>query len=230
MMKKGFDSRKMQRILALFSAVCVLLAGAALPASAAEAAEAKIAVTVTNGPTTVVIEAVDDAPLPEVTEVEVEDSAEFVLEYTDLGIYEYRISQKAGDEEDVTYDETVYDVTVYAVMEDEQFVTRLVVSVADSEDKLAEISFVNVLPEPEPEPAPEPEPDPIPEPEPTPAPEPESEPSSTPAQEHQQKTHSAKSGVKTGDVSYIPLYAGLIVVALLALTGWIFVRRRKKAK
>lgn len=153
----------MQRILSLLSAFCVLLAGAALPASAVETAEAKISVTVTNGPATVVIETEDEnAPLPEETEVEVEDSAEFELEFTELGIYEYRISQKAGDEEGVTYDETVYKVTVYAVMEDEQFVTRLVVSAADSGDKLAEIGFVNVLPEPEPEPEPEPQPEPEP--------------------------------------------------------------------
>ena len=134
----------MQRILSLLSAFCVLFAGAALPASAAEAAEATLTVTVKNGPTTVVIEAVDDAPLPDETEIEVEDSADFVLKYNTPGIYQYSISQKPGAREDVIYDETVYNVTVYVVSDDSGDLSTSIVAVKEgSETKMGELGFVN---------------------------------------------------------------------------------------
>ena len=135
------------------AAVSLLLLIMLMPmqAFAVEAATAEIPFTIENASGTVVIEAIDDAPLPEKTEFADVTEGTFALAYGDPGDYVYKIYQKPGTEPDVTYDETVYNVvvSVFVDEDDESLYTVVTISVAGNPSKPESVVFTNILPETE---------------------------------------------------------------------------------
>lgn len=79
---------------------------------------------------TVELEAVDHAPLPQVTSLEITDgdTGSFgPIVYTKPGYYVYTITQKPGENSRAVYDETTYYVRVSVVWDDGQLVARMAV-------------------------------------------------------------------------------------------------------
>ena len=88
-----------------------------VPVSAAETnVEASIPVTVREAAGTVIMEAEEsDAPLPEQTELPIgtDKNQQFgPIRYSEPEDYHYKIYQRTGNEKNVIYDTTVYEVTV----------------------------------------------------------------------------------------------------------------------
>lgn len=88
-----------------------------VPVSAAETdVEASIPVTVREAAGTVIMEAEEsDAPLPEQTELPIgtDKNQQFgPIRYSEPEDYHYKIYQRTGNEKNVFYDTTVYEVTV----------------------------------------------------------------------------------------------------------------------
>ncbi|MBQ4592017.1 MAG: hypothetical protein IJP32_03740 [Clostridia bacterium] len=121
----------------------------------------------------VVLKAKNGAPMPEgsekgmyTLEIEGEDTVSFPeIVYTRVGIYEYTIVQREGDNKYVDYDETVYEVTVYITnREGGGFDVTVVAYEKGGEDK-CEVEFENrydypsvpVIPPPETKPETKPE-------------------------------------------------------------------------
>lgn len=99
----------------------------------------------------VVLKAKNGAPMPEgsekgmyTLEIEGEDTVSFPeIVYTRVGIYEYTIVQREGDNKYVDYDETVYEVTVYITnREGGGFDVTVVAYEKGGEDK-CEVEFEN---------------------------------------------------------------------------------------
>ena len=71
------------------------------------------------------------------------DKGSFEMEYEDVGIFEYEIRQQKGTNEQCTYDETVYTLTVYVTV-DEEFNRELTtVMFNDKGEKVEEAIFTN---------------------------------------------------------------------------------------
>ena len=106
----------------------------------------------------------------------------------DNGIYNYTVSEVAGDDGMVTYDDTIYNVTITVTLDKES--NTLVASTAiTANGESAQIIFNNSTknapidppkPQPDPNPNPKPEPQPKPDPKPEPKPEPKPDPQPTP--------------------------------------------------
>lgn len=80
--------------------------------AADEYATAKIPFTVENAPGTVVLEALDGAPLPEQAELENTTGGVFEIIFTEPGDYYYTVRQIPGYQQGYYYDLTVYEVHV----------------------------------------------------------------------------------------------------------------------
>ena len=108
------------------------------------------------------------------------------LTFNDNGIYNYTVSEVAGDDGMVTYDDTIYNVTITVTLDKES--NTLVASTAiTANGESAQIIFNNSTknapidpPKPKPDPKPEPQPKPDPKPEPKPEPKPDPQPTPTP--------------------------------------------------
>ena len=112
------------------------------------------------------------------------------LTFNDTGVYNYTVSEVAGDDGQVTYDSTIYNVTITVTLDKES--NTLVASTAiTANGESAQIIFNNNTknapidppkpqPDPKPEPKPEPQPKPDPKPEPKPEPKPDPQPTPTP--------------------------------------------------
>ena len=110
------------------------------------------------------------------------------LTFNDNGIYNYTVSEVAGDDGMVTYDDTIYNVTITVTLDKES--NTLVASTAiTANGESAQIIFNNSTknapidppkPQPDPNPNPKPEPQPKPDPKPEPKPEPKPDPQPTP--------------------------------------------------
>ena len=134
----------------LITVILLLLLLLAIPiqAFAVGAATAEIPFTVKNAPGAVVIEAVDEAPLPEQTVFESVLAGKFVLSFADPGDYYYKVCQKPGGESKVSYDSTVYAVCVSVFVEENGGLYSVVTVDADgSSQKIESIGFQNVLDE-----------------------------------------------------------------------------------
>ena len=98
------------------------------------------------------------------------------------GEYIYTVKEVKGDAEGITYDETVYTVTVTVTDNGDGTLTAEYAyenqSGEAAEKMVFENKYTEPTPDPEPDPEPTPEPTPEPQPEPTPAPQPTSEPES----------------------------------------------------
>lgn len=97
---------------------------------------------------TVELEAVDDAPLPQVTTLEITDgeTGSFgPIDYTKPGYYVYTVRQRAGVNTRGTYDETVYYLRVSVVWDNDKLVARMAVHTqADlMDEKVSSITFNN---------------------------------------------------------------------------------------
>lgn len=95
---------------------------------------------------TVELEAVDNAPLPEVTTLEITDgeTGSFgPISYTKPGYYVYTVRQRAGVNTRGTYDETVYYLRVSVVWDNDKLVARMAVHTqADlMDEKVSSITF-----------------------------------------------------------------------------------------
>ena len=108
------------------------------------------------------------------------------LTFNDNGIYNYTVSEVAGDDGMVTYDDTIYNVTITVTLDKES--NTLVASTAiTANGESAQIIFNNSTknapidpPKPQPNPNPNPKPDPQPKPDPKPEPKPEPKPDPQP--------------------------------------------------
>lgn len=116
------------------------------------------------------------------------------LTFDDAGIYNYTVSEVAGDDGMVTYDDTIYNVTITVTL-DKESNTLVAYTAITANGESAQIIFNNSTknapidppkpqpdpnPNPKPDPQPQPKPDPKPEPKPDPKPEPKPDPQPTP--------------------------------------------------
>lgn len=97
---------------------------------------------------TVELEAVDNAPLPEVTTLEITDgeTGSFgPINYTKPGYYVYTVRQRAGVNTRGTYDETVYYLRVSVVWDNDKLVARMAVHTQPDlmDEKVSSITFNN---------------------------------------------------------------------------------------
>lgn len=122
----------------------------ALPLQAYAMAEVSVELPFTvediNG--TVVIEAIDGAPLPEVTEFKDVTEGVFKISYTQPDTYYYRIYQQIPDNADtVNYDTTVYRVAVFVLSDDEGVLNAVYsISIEGKAEKQESIVFENSIP------------------------------------------------------------------------------------
>ena len=135
----------------LITMILLLLLLLAIPIQvfAGEAVTAEIPFTVKNASGTVVIEAVDNAPLPNQTVFEGVSTGKFELSFTEPGDYHYKIYQNPGTEQGVTYDSTAYTVCISVFMnEDGSLYSAAAVNIENSSQKAEDIEFENALAEP----------------------------------------------------------------------------------
>ena len=135
----------------LISMILLLLLVLAMPfqAFAEGAATAEIPFAVKNASGTVVIESVDSAPLPKQTEFEGVSTGKFELSFTRPGEYYYKVYQKSGTEQGVTYDSTVYSVCIAVFSNnDGSLYSVTAVNVEYSSQKAEIAEFENTLAEP----------------------------------------------------------------------------------
>lgn len=135
----------------LISMIFLLLLLLVMPiqAFAMENVTAEISFTVKNAPGTVVMEAIDDAPLPEQTVFEKVTQGKFEITYTQPGDYYYKIYQKAGTQQNITYYSTVYMVRVITLVSEEDTMYPVVtVYIENSSQKTDNIEFENTLTNP----------------------------------------------------------------------------------
>ena len=88
----------------------------------------------------------ENAPVPKQDIVKVDNSGkgEFVVSISEPGNYEYLLYQIKGSDENITYDETKYDVHV-SVLSDEngKLTYSVAVTLADSDEKPESVEFKN---------------------------------------------------------------------------------------
>ena len=139
------NSKKLiSMILLLF-----LMLAMSFQAFAEGAATAEIPFAVNNASGTVVVEAVDGAPLPKQTEFEGVSTGKFEFSFTKPGEYYYKVYQKSGTEQGVTYDSTVYSVCIAVFSNnDGSLYSVTAVNVEDSSQKAEIAEFENTLAEP----------------------------------------------------------------------------------
>lgn len=156
--------QKLQKIFA--GALLPLMAVVLLLSGQVEAAEyactvalpVETVVTGENAPAgekfQIVLEAAEEgAPMPEKTIAEVKDTGKTSfgpIRYTVPGDYQYRVSQKAGDTKNFTYDETVYTVTVRVTNAEDGGLNAEIWAIKDGEqNKTDAIKFTNSYKAPE---------------------------------------------------------------------------------
>ena len=135
----------------LISMILLLLLMLAMPFQvfAEGTATAEIPFAVKNASGTVIIEAVDGAPLPKQTEFEGVIEGKFEFSFTKPGEYYYKVYQKSGTEQGVTYDSTVYSVCIAVFSNnDGSLYSITAVNVEDSSQKAEIAEFENTLAEP----------------------------------------------------------------------------------
>lgn len=123
-------------------AVIIALTGISTGAYAMNETTAEIPVEVKeNG--TVVIESVDNAPLPDDTEMDISNGS-FIISYTEPDTYCYKIYQKKGSDKNTDYDDSVYEVIVSVLADDEGLLYSVVSVFNEGSDTKSDIaSFVN---------------------------------------------------------------------------------------
>ena len=116
-----------------------------------------------------------DAGLIETVKNDADGNIEFTaIEVTEAGEYIFTVKEVKGEDDTITYDETVYTVNV-KVSDNLDGTFKIEYSYATENASAEEIVFENVYTAPTPQPEPQPTPEPQPEPQPTPQPEPNPE-------------------------------------------------------
>lgn len=132
------------------SIVITLVMILALPMQAFAMAEvsAELPFSVENVGGTVVIEAVDGAPLPELTVLKDVTGGVFKLSFSQPDTYRYRVYQQVPENANgVIYDTKVYNVAVSVLADDEGVLNCVfTISLDGSAEKHEGIVFVNELP------------------------------------------------------------------------------------
>ena len=196
------NNKNIKRICILALLVMFSLA-LSLPVFSQDMLSVGVPVTVENVPCTVLWTAIDGAPLPESDSQTFVGTKEFVVSFTEPGVYRYEARQVPPSANDgCTYDSTVYHITVNVFVDGyDELYANTVVSLADSNYKPAQLMFTNEKPVPSPT-----EPD-------------TSQPDTT-----QPEKPSNTEKVNTGD-SENPLL--LLVLAVAAFMTLVFTRRKK---
>lgn len=129
----------------------------------------------------------EEAPMPEKDRVNIRGNGNAAfgdITYTEPGDYHYTVVQQEGEEPYLTYDDTVYRLTVRVTNNDEGGLVPEIWAVKDGQtEKTAELLFTNVY-DPDggkPTPSPSAKPSPTPTPSGKPSPEPSGEPSPVPS-------------------------------------------------
>lgn len=92
---------------------------------------------------TVVMEALNGAPSPETAELAAAQGS-FEVTFTNPGNYQYRIFQRPGEDERIRYDQTVYQVTLFVMSDDDGRLSASVTVGTDGDaHKPESIAFVN---------------------------------------------------------------------------------------
>lgn len=193
----------------LITMILLLLLLLAIPIQvfAVEDTTVEIPFTIKNASGTVVIEAVDNAPLPVQTVFEGVSSGKFELSFTGVGNYNYKIYQKSGTDSNVTYDSTAYTMHISVfVNEDSELYTVVSLYVEDTAQKTDNIVFENTLSNVPIVPS---KPNELSEP---------SEP----------YTPESPDTPWTGDNSNLGLWIILMFVSILGLTGFMFLFKKAK--
>ena len=143
------EQRKNHKIAVMAILLCMWLAGVSIPVRAEEkGAEIQIPVIMQGTEGTIVLKAEEtDAPLPEQTELTVKKGGQAKfgpIRYDQPGDYHYRIYQRTGKEENVTYDASAHLVTVRVTNGDHgQLEACLWCQKEGNENKLDSITFSN---------------------------------------------------------------------------------------
>ena len=176
---------------------------------------AEISFTVKNAPSTVVVEAIHNEPLPEQTVFEGVSAGRFEFSFTEPGDYYYKIYQKQSTESNVIYDSTVYEVCISVfVNEAGELYSVSAVNVKDSSEKTDKIVFENTSSELGSEPSSEP------------SQEPNSEPSTESATTESEHSNSDSNAPQTGDNNNLVLWIVLLLASLFGLTWFLFMRKK----
>lgn len=205
------------------SIVITLVMILALPMQAFAMAEvsAELPFSVENVGGTVVIEAVDGAPLPELTVLKDVTGGVFKLSFSQPDTYRYRVYQQVPENANgVIYDTKVYNVAVSVLADDEGALNCVfTISVDGFAEKRESIVFVNELPK---------------------ADEDSSGQTSTvpnsttqttlPPSETTQPSTSQSETPDTGDNGNLGMWLLLSALSLAGLFIVLFAARRKKAK
>ena len=156
----------------------------------------------TAEPSTFVLQSVDGAPMPDsgtITVVGAGVGSFSPITYTEPETYYYTLSQRAGDTEGYTYDDTVYDVTVQVTTDDAGVLSASVTVAEEGETgKAGTALFVNRY---------------------------QSQESESPGTEG---GNTPTNAPKTGDTSGQTLWAALGGAALLGLLAILWIPGRKR--
>ena len=131
----------------VFVSLLLLLMTTPQLALAMESVTAEIPFTIERTPGTVVIEAVYDEPLPDVTEIPDVLEGMFQITYSEPGNYHYRVYQIPGSNEHAKYDEIIYNVHVSVFVDEDTEVLYAVVTLGHDGiiEKPEKIVFANTL-------------------------------------------------------------------------------------
>ena len=192
----------------------IMLAVLPLQALAMTEVSVELPFVVENVKGTVIIEAVDSAPLPEVTEFRDVSEGMFVISYTQPDTHHYRIYQQIPETNtnDVIHDTTVYNVTVFVLSDDDgNLHTAFTISIDGNVEKQESVIFENKTPDE------------------TTSQDTTSENTTLPSTTSQNTT-SQDSHPQTGDTSNLGLWLILSVISLAGILILLFARRREKDK
>lgn len=234
------NSKKLISIILLL----ILLMAIPLHAFAAEATTAEIPFSFKNASGTVVVEAVNDEPLPEQTVFEGVSAGKFVFSFAKPGDYYYTIHQESGTEPGVAYDSTVYEVCIAVfVTENGDLYSVSAINTQGNSKKTDKVSFVNTSLEPGSEPSSEPTSEPSSETNSEPSSEPSTgqnsgtEPGSGPGtgsgsgagsgSESGTGSNGSSDRPQTGDNNNLGLWVVLLFASLLGLAWFYFLRKKR---
>lgn len=146
--------------------------------------------------------------MPENNVIEVTGAGEasFSISYDELGIYKYTVKQKAGSAANWTYDDTVYNVDVYVLRDEETDTAEPLVIVYANDGTKADLVFNNTYKAPAKPSA-----------------------SATPSKSVTKTTTTkTQSSPKTGDAENMMLYAAVMAAAMAGIVTVLVVRKRTR--
>lgn len=150
----------------------------------------------------------EEAPMPEKDRVNIRGNGNAAfgdITYTEPGDYHYTVVQQEGEEPYLTYDDTVYRLTVRVTNTDEGSLAPEIWAVKDQQtEKTAELLFVNLYDPSGTKPSPSPSAKPSPTPGTEPSPSPSAEPGPTPSAKPTPTPSGKPSPEPSGEPSPVP--------------------------